>query len=423
MLSISAAHDHNQFAIGYIHQLGLHMTQDYCLIGIYGTANHEIFHRPVSGVFRYCEQHGGFKLIDFRMIQLLDVVTAPPPPWRGKVQGVITGIGHSWGLTEKQTADWALSGGVPVVSVTADWYDPRVPMVCVSPTSIAALAADHLIECGSKSFLYFGFTNSAGSHQRSTEFAAALQRHKKKCMDVESTEYYAGSFEDEATLERETQLADYLVSLPKPIGVWALNDNYARAVCLMCERLKLQIPAQVKVLGVDDLAVSRTFLPTISSIRTPREEVGFRAMRELHKLIQGKRGSQQPIEIDATELVARDSTLVDRPCYGDMQTVLDYIAQHACAGVTVEQILSLVGGSQRALSEHFRTQVGHSISDEIQRVRLEHAKSLLAQTHLSMTRIASMVGYAETAAFSKFFRKATGISPRAYRDDKQAQDA
>ena len=46
---------------------------------------------------------------------------------------------------------------------------------------------------------------------------------------------------------------------------------------------------------------------------------------------------------------------------------------------------------------------------------VEKAKQLLGGSELSMTRIAAMVGFQEAAAFSKFFRAATGVSPRDFR--------
>ena len=53
---------------------------------------------------------------------------------------------------------------------------------------------------------------------------------------------------------------------------------------------------------------------------------------------------------------------------------------------------------------------------EIRRVRLERAKSLLRETRLSIGRIAVMVGFEEQAAFGKFFRQQTELSPREYRE-------
>ena len=395
------------------------MAKNDYLIGIYGTANIEVFHRPINGALRYCEQFGGFNIMDFRMMQLPEQSALQPPPWGGKVDGVIVAFGLLPENNAKESADWCLSGGVPVVSVAADWFDPRIPVVFVDRPSLAKLATDHLRECDCQSYIYFGYFNSTGSKARAAAFREVLSPSGKQLTVLETDRMYFGSYDDNRSIESEERLVAALRTLPKPIGVWALNDNFARAVCLICEQLKLRIPEQVKVLGCDDIALARMYHPTISSIRTPGEEIGYQAMRELHKLIERKRGVRSTIQVKATELQIRESTFKTRTTPGDLDAVLEYIERHACSGVTIEQVLSIVGGSQRALSDRFREHVGHSISEEIQRVRLERAKALLSQTQLSMSRIASMTGYAETAAFSKFFHKATGISPRAYRDETQ----
>jgi|SRR6266851_147380 len=47
--------------------------------------------------------------------------------------------------------------------------------------------------------------------------------------------------------------------------------------------------------------------------------------------------------------------------------------------------------------------------------RIEHAKILLANLTSSVTEIGLTVGFSETSSFSAAFRKATGLTPSAYR--------
>ena len=47
--------------------------------------------------------------------------------------------------------------------------------------------------------------------------------------------------------------------------------------------------------------------------------------------------------------------------------------------------------------------------------RIEHAKILLAKPASSVTEIGMTVGFCETSSFSAAFRKATGLTPTAYR--------
>jgi AraC family transcriptional regulator len=48
-------------------------------------------------------------------------------------------------------------------------------------------------------------------------------------------------------------------------------------------------------------------------------------------------------------------------------------------------------------------------------LRIEHARTLLATTDLSVTDIATRVGYSSSSHFTKAFRQSTGLTPRAFR--------
>jgi AraC family transcriptional regulator len=49
------------------------------------------------------------------------------------------------------------------------------------------------------------------------------------------------------------------------------------------------------------------------------------------------------------------------------------------------------------------------------RLRIERAKSLLADPAMSVTQIGSSLGFSETSSFTTMFRKHTGLTPTAYR--------
>jgi AraC-like DNA-binding protein len=61
-----------------------------------------------------------------------------------------------------------------------------------------------------------------------------------------------------------------------------------------------------------------------------------------------------------------------------------------------------------------------SIQVFLQRMRIEEACRLLAQTNLSMAEVAAAVGYQDTRHFSKVFRRYQVISPREYRKTVEA---
>lgn len=387
-------------------------------IGIYGDGQQEAIHRVVTGMLRYADEAGGITLRDFRLSFVPDDQDSPPL-WKGKVDGIIVGIGRGQ-ATSKAIADWVLSGGAPAVTVTADWLDPGVPAVVVDSDSLGELAAAHLTERRCASYLYFGMANSDGSNLRAAALRDALARRGVKLVEYNNRHLFNGCFEDQAAVEAETGLARMLRSMRKPIGVWGVNDFFANAAGIACAKLGLKVPEQVKLLGVEDLGIARTSQPRLSSIRTPREQVGYQAMRTLHRLILKQSGIRALTRIRASELIARESTTGTPHVAGNLEEVKDYIERHAGSGIKVDQLVEMVGISRRAFEEWFLRAVGRTPGQEILRVRLERAKHLLATTELSMSRIASMLGYANAPAFTKFFGNAMGISPREFRHEANA---
>ena len=75
--------------------------------------------------------------------------------------------------------------------------------------------------------------------------------------------------------------------------------------------------------------------------------------------------------------------------------------------------------SPRTFEIQFTDEVGHSVGEELRRVRLARAKDLLAKTEFSITRVAGLVGYADSAYFAKFFRQRTGQTPSEFRRQRK----
>ena len=304
--------------------------------------------------------------------------------------------------------------------MSADWSDKRIPQVVCNAASLAKIAVEHLLEAGCKSFLFHGFEDSMGSKLRGLEFQKLLKEQGKQVINYADETRYKATFDDEEHAGSDHKLIAHLNKLPKPIGVWAVNDQNATAISRICQKENLNVPKQIKILGTDDTSVTRMQLPMLSSIHTPAEEMGYQAAKILHKMILGKR--VPPItELTKVQVIARESTVGTVHSSGNLDDVLTYIEMHACTGILVDELPKIMGVSRRYFQKHFLEKVGHTPMQEIHRIRLERAKTLLRQTQLSIARIAGMVGFDEQAAFGKFFRQQTQQTPRAYRK-QEAKD-
>jgi AraC-like DNA-binding protein len=59
---------------------------------------------------------------------------------------------------------------------------------------------------------------------------------------------------------------------------------------------------------------------------------------------------------------------------------------------------------------------GLSYKDLVETTRQDLAQVYLRQAHMALSEIAFLLGYSELSAFSRAFRRWTGVSPRDYRD-------
>ncbi len=93
----------------------------------------------------------------------------------------------------------------------------------------------------------------------------------------------------------------------------------------------------------------------------------------------------------------------------------DFIVSHLRQGVSLKDLSKFLGYSEKYCSELFQTHMGESFSGYLRRVRVEKAKQLLEDESFGLTHIADSLGFGDQFAFSHFFKKTTGQSPRQYR--------
>lgn len=86
---------------------------------------------------------------------------------------------------------------------------------------------------------------------------------------------------------------------------------------------------------------------------------------------------------------------------------------------TLETLARNVGLSRSALSERFTHLLGEPPMQYLARWRMQVAAGLLTTGSASVAQVASEVGYASEAAFSRAFKKAVGVPPASWRDRRQ----
>ncbi len=81
----------------------------------------------------------------------------------------------------------------------------------------------------------------------------------------------------------------------------------------------------------------------------------------------------------------------------------------------ITELADAMAVSQQTLLRHFRRHLAMNPRDYVRKIRMEAAQQLLLRTNRPVQEIAGLVGYEDTHAFAKVFRRFTGTSAQGYR--------
>ncbi len=96
---------------------------------------------------------------------------------------------------------------------------------------------------------------------------------------------------------------------------------------------------------------------------------------------------------------------------------MDLIARDYASDLNLDGVARTLATSRRQLQRAFAEVGDTSFRDELARVRMGHARALLATESLAVRQVAARVGYHQPAQFAKSFRRYHGMPPSAYRRD------
>ena len=102
-------------------------------------------------------------------------------------------------------------------------------------------------------------------------------------------------------------LAQILQAQPEVDAVFFCNDDLAQGALLAALRLGLAVPERVAIAGFNDLTGSDQMLPTLTTVHTPRSEIGSAAAAMLLALMNREPVASPCVDL-GYRLVVRDST-------------------------------------------------------------------------------------------------------------------
>lgn len=102
-------------------------------------------------------------------------------------------------------------------------------------------------------------------------------------------------------------LVQIMAEAPDVDGIFFCNDDLAQGALLAALRLGVRVPERIAIGGFNDLTGSDQMCPPLTTIRTPRAEIGEAAAQMLLQLMSGKTVTKPCVDVGYT-LVVRGST-------------------------------------------------------------------------------------------------------------------
>jgi len=97
-----------------------------------------------------------------------------------------------------------------------------------------------------------------------------------------------------------------------------------------------------------------------------------------------------------------------------IKAMLSHIEQHFSEPVTLTDIAAAANISTRECTRCFRSVIGETPFGYLTRVRVSAAAAMLAERDCTVTEAAMACGFDNLSYFAKVFRRAMGITPKAY---------
>ena len=360
-------------------------------------------HRLHQGIAKYAQEQGWHLCADVTKEKVI--------PWGWEGDGILAWLGAGDDL-----ADFVVQAKRPTVDFSFRRPHLSFPRVLTDHAGAAHLAAEHFLVRGMRHFMFYSAADNWSFDEVGRAFVREVKTAGYDCTWIrwhQSPEFTTGHLQWK---HQRRWLAAQLKHAPKPLALFSATDDHALEVIETCESAGLAVPEQVSIIGMDNslLAVDAMHTP-ISSVDRNLELVGYQGAELLDRLMHGKPAPKEPIRIPPAELIGRKSSDLLAVNHPGVARSLRFLLKHFHEPIGVDDLAGAAAMSRRGFHQAFLEHIGRPPGHELQRVRIEHAKKLLAQSDRKLRTVGEDCGYQSANSFWFAFKQATGVSPEKYR--------
>lgn len=339
----------------------------------------------------------------------------PPPPWLAKWRG----DGILARIVDQKMAQAVRATGRPVVDLGGRLPDLGFPVLCVHNRLIAKLGSEHLLSRGFRHFGWYGLPQGEHVHmdERCDWFVKQIREAGHSCDVMKPSARQRHLAWD----RQQTELADWVKRLPKPVGIMCCNDDCGLQLLNTCLLADVLVPEEVAVIGADnDQFLCNLSTPPLSSIDVNPRQIGWEAAALLERMMAGEKPPTLPIEVEPGAVFTRQSSDILAIEDHDVAWVVRFIREKACEGIGVDDVLKAYPIARSTLQRKMKQFLGRTLIEEVLRVRVERARILLAETDDPLDVVAQKTGFSNGKYFGDVFYRETGVRPSAYRRSHKA---
>ena len=191
---------------------------------------------------------------------------------------------------------------IPVVAVDPHTGPAGLPTVDADNAAGAMVATQHLLDLGHRRIALLGGREDLESARLREE--ASATRMAAAGVPVDPDLVRVGGYRPETASVPAREL---LSLADRPTAVFAANDISAIRTIEVAHELGLRVPADLSVVGFDNVPESALCTPSLTTIAQPLHDIGATALRMLVELLAGSEPTPEHVCLP-TQLVVRDST-------------------------------------------------------------------------------------------------------------------
>jgi LacI family gluconate utilization system Gnt-I transcriptional repressor len=195
----------------------------------------------------------------------------------------------------------------PIVQIMETGPDPVDMMVGFSHYDAAFAAVSHLVSEGRKRIGIIGARMDPRVQRRLDGYRDAM-----KAASLFDPALVLTTPTPTAITLGGTLLADLLAKTSDLDAVFCINDDLALGVLFECQRRGIAVPEKLAIVGFNDMEFMASAVPSLSSVRTNRYEMGRDAVTMVIDAVEGRRPDKPVVDL-GFELMVRASSAPRSP--------------------------------------------------------------------------------------------------------------